>query len=54
VKPTNAIPYKAVEAKLLVDAKMTSASSAFFYIDRNNQDENVILCVDNLSVTLTT
>jgi hypothetical protein len=51
-QPAGAIPYEAVEAKLLVDAEMASASSVFFYIDRNNQDENVVLCVDNLSVTL--
>jgi hypothetical protein len=46
--------YEPVEGKLLVDAEIASAASAFLYIYRNNKDEDVLFCVDDVSLTLNT
>ena len=46
--------YEPVEGKLLVDAEIVSAASAFFYVYRNNNDGDAMFCVDDVSLTLNT
>lgn len=46
--------YERVEGKLLINPEIASAASVFFYIKRNNNDENVLFCMDDISITLNT
>jgi hypothetical protein len=35
-----------------VTADMARAVSAFFYVYRNHEESNIVLCVDNVSMNL--
>lgn len=43
--------YQTLSGELVLDAEMASASSAFFYVARNNTQTN-LFCMDSISVTL--
>jgi hypothetical protein len=44
--------YERVGGTLLIDAEMASASSAFFFVYRDNNDSDVAFCVDGVFLTL--
>jgi hypothetical protein len=54
LKNNNLNWYEPVEGKLLVDTEIASASSAYFYVYRNNKDDDAMFCVDDVSLTLST